>query len=1029
MRARMTSRTLGVSVISILVGFLATAHFSYASTLGGQAAAEVCPQLYQSGQTSDLLDASQESAEYSPAGFITYHLHLINPSADGTPLYLTLRYFTDHCEPIDTYSPDPYYETRHATLPAGVSDVSIRFASTTGFEIWDDTHSSMLLHDDSGERVPPYGNAYPILSRDPHTTSRYYFGHTYRVNENAPPPIAQNTVQKPAACPDKDEVGGYLPFDFGYERAEYVGGYLRVHLRFENNYYPNAVYQNNPSFDAAVVSAGDSGCAHYDAINYSLTGIASPDHVWYFSYRFDSPTHWVLWDDEHGRSFDSESGAPFFDRCNGGCQGTLPATAKYAYFFARQYQFFSGGQVWYRSTPFSPVEPPHGLGNVLFLPGIESSRLYRTGDNRIWEPPLFGHDNSQLAMTNSGTSVYPDIYTKDTLDSVFGTDIYGSFLATMNQFAHDNDLTFEAYPYDWRYAADTIVSSPTHLQLSTIQLVDEVKQLAVQSHTGKITIIAHSNGGLVAKALMLALGADAPKYVDRLIFVAVPQVGTPQSIAGLLHGYHEALPSEWAQGMITDAEARSLGRNMPFAYGLLPSAAYFTSVATPVVSFDASTGWQNIYGSTITSKSALDNFLTDNVNRTEPVDSDLNDPEILHLPLLTAANTLHQSLDAWTPPAGVNLIQIAGWGIPDTVAGLTYRKNFFGSLTEDPAFIIDGDGTVVAPSALWTSTTAGARNYWFDLNAYNETQVTNFTAKDHARILAITELTSFIQDLVSNSLRQLSVYNYISTESPPSTQPRLSYSLHSPLTLALYDDQGHHTGVNSSGQIEEQIPGTYYTQFGDVKYLFVNSNSTLHIVMTGYATSTFTFEADELLGDNLIATTTWKNMPTTPNTLVTIDTAMNPTQNSLNIDTNGDSVPDFIVPPVPNGITTTLYKWNGFLQPINDTAYQAGQTPSVFKAGSTVPVKFQLKNSAGAVMQSFSAPVWLTAQRQGPLSAATNETVTTTIATAGTTYKWDAAGQQYIYNWNTKGLAAGYWYKVYAQLDDGNTYSVVVGLR
>ena len=47
--------------------------------------------------------------------------------------------------------------------------------------------------------------------------------------------------------------------------------------------------------------------------------------------------------------------------------------------------------------------------------------------------------------------------------------------------------------------------------------------------------------------------------------------------------------------------------------------------------------------------------------------------------------------------------------------------------------------------------------------------------------------------------------------------------------------------------------------------------------------------------------------------------------------------------------------------------------------------------------------------------------------TAGSTYRWD--GQQYVYNWNTKGLAAGYYYRIGLRLDDGKEYYVNIGLR
>jgi hypothetical protein len=127
------------------------------------------------------------------------------------------------------------------------------------------------------------------------------------------------------------------------------------------------------------------------------------------------------------------------------------------------------------------------------------------------------------------------------------------------------------------------------------------------------------------------------------------------------------------------------------------------------------------------------------------------------------------------------------------------------------------------------------------------------------------------------------------------------------------------------------------------------------------------------------------------------------------------------------GTLTILYKWSGFTQPINDTVYNPGQSMSVFKGGSTVPVKFQLKNANDISVQSAAAPLWLTQQKLSPMSAPVGEPTYSDPATSGTTYKWD--GTQYHYNWSTKGLQAGYWYRIYAKLEDGTTQSVVVGVR
>ncbi len=121
------------------------------------------------------------------------------------------------------------------------------------------------------------------------------------------------------------------------------------------------------------------------------------------------------------------------------------------------------------------------------------------------------------------------------------------------------------------------------------------------------------------------------------------------------------------------------------------------------------------------------------------------------------------------------------------------------------------------------------------------------------------------------------------------------------------------------------------------------------------------------------------------------------------------------------------YNWSGFSQPTNDTGYNPSQTLSVFKGGSTIPVKFQLKNASGTPVQATSAPQWLVPQKLSSMSAPVDESIYSDPETSGTTYKWDAT--QYHYNWSTKGLTTGYWYRIYAKLEDGTIQSVVVGIR
>jgi hypothetical protein len=122
------------------------------------------------------------------------------------------------------------------------------------------------------------------------------------------------------------------------------------------------------------------------------------------------------------------------------------------------------------------------------------------------------------------------------------------------------------------------------------------------------------------------------------------------------------------------------------------------------------------------------------------------------------------------------------------------------------------------------------------------------------------------------------------------------------------------------------------------------------------------------------------------------------------------------------GYGTTL-----FLQPVNDTAHQTGVATSVFNAGQTIPMKFQLKNATGQVIQAGSAPKWLTPVKGSATTAAVNESAYTAVETVGGTYSWD--GTQYQYNWKTDKTQAGSYWRVGVSLDDGQTYYVNIALR
>ena len=130
-----------------------------------------------------------------------------------------------------------------------------------------------------------------------------------------------------------------------------------------------------------------------------------------------------------------------------------------------------------------------------------------------------------------------------------------------------------------------------------------------------------------------------------------------------------------------------------------------------------------------------------------------------------------------------------------------------------------------------------------------------------------------------------------------------------------------------------------------------------------------------------------------------------------------------------SGTYRVIYRFDGFLQPINDTAHQVGVSTSIFKAGSTVPVKFQLKRADGAVVQANSAPLWQVPVKGSATAAPLDESAYSDSADSGSTFRWDSSAQQYIYNWGTGAQPKNYYYRVGVKLDDGQMYFVNIGLR
>jgi hypothetical protein len=406
--------------------------------------------------------------------------------------------------------------------------------------------------------------------------------------------------------------------------------------------------------------------------------------------------------------------------------------------------------------------------------------------------------------------------------------------------------------------------------------------------------------------------------------VATPQVGTPQVISSLLHGDDAGI---LGSVILSEKNARKFGENMPGAYNFLPTPEYLAAVSLPPVSFDASIDkvntWRTIYGDSITTKENLEAFLGGTEGRVKPEYNDVVNPSILNKKLLTLAASHHQQLSGFNFSTSTNVYQIAGWG-KSTPSGIKYKttkhcgilqlfciNNSGLALDHENIHTIDGDGTVVSPSAIMLRGEK-AKTYFVDLKEMNQTLSKNF---DHKSLMETSPVRHLLKNIIIEDSEDS--MEYVSSVKPhdPSSA-NLTISIHSPADIHVYDKKGNHTGRIPNPQsdsdlqlYEENIPNSSYEQVGEGKYIHV-PNDSIEIRVQGTGVGVFTVKLKESK-DNKDTVVEFADIPVNDFTKAIITASPNLASSTLSLDIEGDNKVDFVLKPateIDPLLTLTAFK-------------------------------------------------------------------------------------------------------------------------
>ncbi len=449
---------------------------------------------------------------------------------------------------------------------------------------------------------------------------------------------------------------------------------------------------------------------------------------------------------------------------------------------------------------------------VIFIPGIGGSE-FKAGQDIIWADQDDGHGGKFSHAYTSGEKIWvnegkaaelgeddyfdvlrlkSDGVTSEASLSLTG-DLtsfgYGDIDSFFTGLGYEKGKNFFVFPYDWR--KDVRVTKD-----SLDALIEEAKTKSGQT---KVNLVAHSMGGLVARYYIADSGRASK--VNKLISMGVPHLGATKALKTLMYGdeIKKDVFGIFALG-IPSSEVKDVFQNLPSAFQLLPSKKFYdfydNSAQKPFpfsderdIDSNKVTGALNF----IQIKGLLENLIHNMTvfdfgeqlhNLADPL---LNQSSTVKLYNIagTSQPTLGQIRETWLIQWPINLISI-----------------------RDEVFI-NGDNTVPLYSASLKSDSldfSGSATIY-----YVEQKHSDLVSKDGTAMQTVKSILEESDLPVEVKSEKIDLEGqHVSLDDGE---------------LELYDDEGKHTGIKDDGEIETNIPETFYSTSGKTKHAFVKKKA------------------------------------------------------------------------------------------------------------------------------------------------------------------------------------------------------------